>query len=74
MWEVVGFKRREKENKVYFDLYLQRVDPAVTGVACHVINYAANYIAYAPVLGDQIVFSMGVYNGRQYVQDIMKVG
>lgn len=74
MWQVVGFKRREKDSKVYFDLYLQRVDQSVSGVVCHAINYSANYLSYVPVLGDQIVFSMGVYNGRQYVQDIYKVG
>lgn len=73
MWKVVGFKRREKDGKIYFDLSLQREYKDGTGVECRVCNYSAGYINYVPALGDMVMISMGSYNGRSYVQEVLKV-
>lgn len=73
MWKVVGFKTRVKNDKTYVDLFISRDCAGGQGQEVRSLNYPQSYIGYTPHLGDVILFSMGVYNGRQYVQDIQKL-
>lgn len=73
MWKVVGFKSRVKNEKTYWDVFVSRPCTGGQGEEVRVLNYSQDYIGYLPALGDMIMFSMGSYNGRQYVQEINKV-
>lgn len=73
MWKVVGIKKRVKNDRTYVDLFITRPCPGGEGQEARALNYPESYIPYKPVLGDTVMFSMGVYNGRQYVQDIQKL-
>lgn len=73
MWKVVGFKKRVKNEKTYVDLFVSRPCAGGEGQEVRALNYSEGYITYKPQMGDTVMFSMGVYNGRQYVQDIQKL-
>lgn len=74
MWKVIGFKKRVKNDRTYVDVFVARPCAGGTGDEVRALNYSEGYVTYKPVLGDKVMFSMGVYNGRQYVQEIVKVG
>lgn len=74
MWEVVGFSFRDSGDRRYYNVYLQKDDPFVTGIMCAAINYSASYVAYVPTIGDHIVYSTREYNGRTLVSEVTKVG
>lgn len=74
MWEVVGFRMRAAEKCTYYDLYLQREarEPGV-GVEVFVTNYSTSRVAYVPRIGDRVMVSLDVYNGRKYATDVVPV-
>lgn len=72
MWEVVGFKFRDVNDRRYYDVYLQRECDGGVGLQCVALNYSAAYIPYVPQLGDRVMYSTREYNGRQLVSEIVK--
>ena len=72
MWEVVGFKFRDVNDRRYYDLYLQRECVSGVGLMCAHLNYGAAYISYVPQIGDRVMYSTRVYNGRTLVSEIVK--
>lgn len=72
MWEVVGFKFRDSNDRRYYDLYLQRECDSGVGLMCAHLNYSAAYISYVPQLGDRVMYSTREYNGRTLVSEIVK--
>lgn len=75
MWKVVGFKVRvSKQGSRYCDLYLQREATAPgQGIEVFTGDYAMERFTYEPVIGDWVMISIGVYQGRRFISDIVKV-
>lgn len=74
MWEVVGFRFRVTKNGEYryVDLYLQREATApAKGIEVKAVDYREDKIAYVPQIGDRVVPSMGSYQGRQFLSDLV---
>lgn len=71
MWEVVGFRQRVKQDKVYYDIYLQRECKNGQGFEVKAGNYASSQVDYVPRIGDRVAIETGSFNGREYVRDIV---
>lgn len=70
MWEVVGFRQRVKQDKVYYDIFLQRECKNGQGLEVKAGSYGAATVDYIPRLGDRIVLDLGNYQGRDFIRDI----
>lgn len=70
MWEVVGFRVRPKNDKVYIDIFLQRECRNGEGLEVKAGNYDQGTCGYMPRIGDKVVVEMGNYQGREYIRDI----
>ena len=70
MWEVVGFRQRVKQDKVYYDIFLQRECKNGQGLEVKAGNYAGSQVNYTPRIGDRVVLEMGNYQGRDFIKDI----
>ena len=71
MWEVVGFCQRVKQDKVYYDIYLQRECKKGQGFEVKAGNYASAQVDYVPRIGDRVAIETGSFNGRDYIKDIV---